>query len=86
VAQAQAMQVVMCEPAARVPQEILETVQRHVEDMSRALAQFEPESPFWNSLRESGLSVEVLGWKFTFVMEPDKLVLIDAEPVPPTII
>jgi hypothetical protein len=75
----------MCESTARVPPEILETVQHHVEDMTRALAELEPESPFWNSLRESGLSVEVLGWKFRFSVEPDKLILTEADPIPPEV-
>jgi hypothetical protein len=33
-------------------------------------------------LRESGLSFEMLGWKFRFSLEADKLVLTAAEPVP----
>jgi hypothetical protein len=33
-------------------------------------------------VRESGLSFEVSGWKFRFSVEPDKLVLTAAEPVP----
>jgi len=54
----------MCESTASVPPEILQTVQQHIEEMARALGQVDPQSPFWASLRESGLSVEVLGWKF----------------------
>jgi hypothetical protein len=46
------------------------------------LAQLERGSPFWISLRESGLSFEMLGWKFRFSVEADKLVLTAAEPVP----
>jgi hypothetical protein len=76
------MQVVMCESTARVAPEVLNIVQHHVEEISRALGRLEPESPFWLSLRESGLSLEVLGWKFKFSVEPDKLVLTEAEPVP----
>jgi len=76
------MQVMMCEPTASVPPEILQTVQQHIEEMARALAQVDPQSPFWASLRESGLSVEVLGWKFRFSVEPDRLVLTEAAPVP----
>ena len=76
------MQVVMCEATARVAPEILQIVEHHVEEISGALAQLDPQSPFWVSLRESGLSVEVLGWKFTFSVEPDKLMLTSAEPVP----
>jgi hypothetical protein len=82
VAERQAMQVVMCEPTARVPPEILRTVQQHLEEMARALAQVDSQSPFWVSLRESGLRVEVLGWKFSVGVEPDKLVLTEAAPVP----
>ncbi len=77
-----AMQVVMCESTARVPPEILQAVQQHVEEMAGTVAQLEPESAFWDSLRESGLSVEVLGWRFKFSVQPDKLVLTEAEPVP----
>jgi hypothetical protein len=73
----------MCESTASVPTEILETVQKHMEDMSRALAELEPENPFWDSLRDSGLSVHVLGWRFRFTVEPGKLVLTEADPVPP---
>ena len=76
------MQVMMCEPTASVPPEILQTVQQHIEEMARALAQVDPQSSFWASLRESGLSVEVLGWKFRFSVEPDRLVLTEAAPVP----
>jgi len=41
----------------------------------------DPGSPLWTSLRESGLTLEVLGWKFRIGVEADKLVLIDAERV-----
>ena len=76
------MQIVMGESTARVPPEILHILQLHVEEISRVLVQFEPQSPFWTSLRESGLSLEVLGWKFSFSLEPDKLVLTKTEAVP----
>lgn len=33
-------------------------------------------------LRESDLSLEVLGWEFRFGVEPDKLLLTEAVPVP----
>ena len=72
----------MCEATARVAPEILDIVQHQVAEISRALAQVDSQSPFWVSLRESGLSIEVLGWKFTFGVEPGKLVLTEAEPVP----
>jgi hypothetical protein len=81
----QAMQVVMCESTASVPPEILQTVQQHIEEMARALAQVDPQSPIWASLRESGLRVEVLGWKFGISVQPDKLVLTEAAPVPPQV-
>jgi hypothetical protein len=80
-----AMEVVMCEPTATVPPEILQTVQQHIEEMARALAQIDPRSPIWASLRESGLRVEVLGWKFRISVQPDKLVLTEAVPVPPQV-
>ena len=76
------MQIVMGESTARVPPEILHILQLHVEEISRVLVQFVPQSPFWTSLRESGLSLEVLGWKFSFSLEPDKLVLTKTEAVP----
>ena len=79
------IQVVMCEATARVPPEILQTVQQHLEETARTLAQMDPESPLWVSLREGGLSLEVLGWKFRFGVESDKLVLTQAEPVPPQV-
>ena len=85
MAERQGMQVVMCESTASVPPEILQTVQQHIEEMARALAQVDPQSPFWASLRESGLRVEVLGWKFGFTVEPDKLVLTEATPIPPQV-
>ena len=85
MAERQAMQVVMCESTASVPPEILQTVQQHIEEMARALTQVDPQSPFWASLRESGLSVEVLGWKFGFTVQPDKLVLTEAAPIPPQV-
>ena len=86
MAERQAMQVVMCEPTARVPPEILQTVQQQLEETARTLAQMDPEAPLWTSLRQSGLSLEVLGWKFRIVLESDKLVLTEAEPVPAQVI
>ena len=77
-----ALQVVMCLPNAQVPPGILHTVHLHLEEMALALAQVDPRSPFWASLRESGLSLEVMGWKFTFSVDPDRLVLTEVEPVP----
>ena len=85
MAERQAMQVVMCEPTARVPPEILQTVQQQLEETARTLARMDPETPLWTSLRQSGLSLEVLGWKFRFGVESDKLVLTEAEPIPPQI-
>jgi hypothetical protein len=82
VADRQAIQVVMCEATARVPPEILQTVQQHLEETARTVAQMDEQGPLWASLRESGLSLEILGWKFRFSVEPDKLVLTEAEPVP----
>jgi len=80
------MQVVMCEPTARVPPEILQTVQQQLEETARTLAQMDPEAPLWTSLRQSGLTLEVLGWKFRIGLESDKLVLTEAEPVPAQVI
>ena len=82
MAKPQPMQVVMCEATARVPPEILHVVRYQLEEISRALAHLEPDTLFWTSLRESGLSLEVLGWKFSFSLEPDKLVLTKTEAVP----
>ncbi len=82
MADRQPMQVVMCEATAHVPQEILHAVEQHLEEMAQALARIDPRSPFWASLRESGLSLELLGWRFRFGVEPDKLVLTDAQAVP----
>ena len=79
------MQVMMCGLTAHVPQEILRAVELHLEDMARALVQIDRGSPSWESMRESGLSLEVLGWKFRFRVEPDALVLTEAQPVPPQI-
>ena len=42
--------------------------------------QLEPQNPFWTSLRESGFSLKVLGWKFRFGVDADKLVLTDVRP------
>jgi hypothetical protein len=81
MAKRQLMHVVMCEPTARVPPEILQTVQQQLEETARTLAQMDLESALWKSLRESGLRLEVLGWKFKCSVEPDKLVLTEAEPV-----
>ena len=39
-----------------------------------------------SSVRESGLSLEVLGWSFKFTVDGDKLVLVEANPVPPQVI
>jgi len=86
VAFRQAIHVAMCESTAHVPPEILQAVQQHVEEMAGTVAQLEPESSFLNSLRESGLSVEVLGWRFKFSVEPDKLVLTEAEPIPAQVV
>ena len=82
MADRQPMQVAMCESTADVPPEILHTVQQRLEETARTLAQMDPGSPLWTSLRESGLILEVLGWKFSFSLEPDKLVLTKTEAVP----
>ncbi len=82
MAEGQALQVVMCGSTAHVPPEILKTVQEHLEEMARAMSPLDPHSAFWASLRESGISLEVLGWKFRFSVEPDKLMITEAQPVP----
>ena len=83
MAERQPMRVVMCEATAQVPREILHAVEQRLEETARSLAQMDPESPLWTSLRESGLTLEVLGWEFTVSMEADKLMLTGAEPLPP---
>jgi hypothetical protein len=82
VAEQQPMQVVMCEATAQVPREILHAVEQRLEETAQSLAQMDPESTLWTSLRESGLSLEVLGWRFTVSVEADKLMLTGAEPIP----
>src|SRR5439155_13400 len=42
VADRQPIQVTMCESTARVPPEILQTVQQHLEETARTLAQMDP--------------------------------------------
>jgi len=69
----------MQQPTAPVPPEILRAVQAHISQMARAVARIDPLSPFWASLRESGLSFAVAGWNFRFSVEADKLVLADAQ-------
>ena len=66
--------------------ELLQAVHRHVEEMAEALAQLEPHSAFWSSLRESGMSLEVLGERFNFTVDTDKLVLTEADPVPAQVV
>jgi len=63
------MQVVMCEPTARVPPEILQTVQQQLEEDGPHLGADGPGGSPWTSLRQSGLSLEVLGWKFRIGLE-----------------
>ena len=77
-----AIQVVMCLSTAHVPQETLQAAQQHVEEMARELGKVDRQSPFWASLRESGLSLEVLGWKFKFDVAGDALVLARVDPAP----
>ena len=83
VADSPEIRVMMCPTTVQVPQEILDAAQRHVEDMARELGGIDRQSAFWSSLRESGLSLEVLGWKFKFHADGDALVLAQVDPVPP---
>lgn len=41
-----------------------------MDDMGRALVLIEPASPFWASLRESGVSIDVGGWRSSFALKP----------------
>jgi predicted nicotinamide N-methyase len=77
-----AIHVVMCLSTAHVPQETLHAAQQHVEEVARELGKVDRQSSFWASLRESGLSLEVLEWKFRFDVAGDALVLAQVDPVP----
>ena len=65
---------------SRVPDNVLNAVREHLEDMGRALMLIESASPFWSSLRESGMRFDVGGWRFTFRVTADSLVLEEVEP------
>ena len=60
---------------SRIPQSVLSAVRRQMEEMGRALALIDRHDPFWVSLRESGLRIDVEGLRFTFRVEPEALVL-----------
>ena len=65
---------------SRLPQSVLETVRAHLEDMGDAIARIEPSNPFWSSLRESGLRIDVGGWRFYFRVEIDSITLVEVQP------
>ena len=82
VADSSAIEVLMCPTTADVPQETLRAAQKQVEEIARELGKVDRQGPFWASLRESGLSLEVQGWKFKFDVGGDALVLAQVGPLP----
>jgi hypothetical protein len=82
VADSSAIEVVMCPTTAEVPQETLRAAQKQVEEIARELGKVDRQGPFWASLRESGLSLEVQGWKFKFDVGGDALMLTQVDPLP----
>lgn len=68
---------------SRVPAEVLALVHKQLDEIARALAMIEPSNPFWNSLRSSGMRVEIEGWKFKFRVDFGSIALSEAYPVTP---
>jgi hypothetical protein len=64
----------------RVPADVLALVRSHLEEMGRALVLIEAGSPFWSSLRESGMRIDVGGWRFTFRVDADGVALEEVKP------
>ena len=58
-------------------------LQQHMEEMARQLARMDRRTPLWDSMRGTGLELEIQGWHFVFAVEPDALVLVDVWPAPP---
>jgi len=65
----------------RVPESVLDTVKAQLEDMGRAIAAIEPSSTFWNSLRESGMRIDVGDWRFKFRADFGEVALVEVQPV-----
>ncbi len=66
---------------SRTPYEVIETVRGHVEEMGRALLQIDAASPFWTSLRESGMSIDAEGWRFVFRVDRIGATCVAVEPI-----
>lgn len=64
----------------RVPADVLALVRSQLGEMGRALGTIEETSPFWSSLRESGMRIDVGGWRFTFRVESDGVALEEVKP------
>jgi hypothetical protein len=74
--------VIECD-VSRVPAEVLALAHKQLDELARALAMIEPSNPFWNSLRVSGMRVEIDGWKFKFRVDFGAISLTEAYPVMP---
>ena len=51
-----------------------------MEEMGRPLVPIEGTSPFRSSVRESGMRIDVGGWRFTFRVEVDGVALKEVKP------
>ncbi len=65
---------------SRVPEEVLRLVRSQVEEMGRALLLIEPTNAFWTSIHESGMRIDVEGWRFYFQVRGEGAFLVDVKP------
>ena len=65
---------------SRVPEEVLRLVRSQIEEMGRALILIEPTNAFWTSIHESGMRIDVGGWRFHFQVRDEGAVLVDVAP------
>lgn len=64
---------------SRVPDGVLRLVRSQLEEMGRALQLIEPTNPFWTSVRESGMRIDVEGWRFHFRITTGRALLTKVE-------
>ena len=65
---------------SRVPDKVLRLVRSQLEEMGSALLLIEPANAFWTSIHESGMRIDVEGWRFHFEVRDEVAVLVDVEP------
>lgn len=64
---------------SRVPPAVLRLARSQLEEMGRAVQLIDAANPFWTSIRESGLRIDIEGWRFHFRIEAERAVLTKVE-------